>query len=66
MTRPRAKACPVCGQPGSAGELRPFCSARCRDEDLRRWLVGAYRIPGPEPGGDEDEDGERAMPGDGR
>ena len=66
MTKPRARTCPICGQPAGAGDLRPFCSARCRDEDLRRWMVGAYRIPGPAIGGDDDEDGDqqRARPGE--
>ncbi len=35
--------CPVCGKPVSA-EARPFCSSRCRDVDLNRWLSGGYRI----------------------
>ena len=39
-------ACPVCGQP-SAKSHRPFCSERCADVDLGRWLKGSYRIPGP-------------------
>ena len=42
--------CPICARP-SLVELHPFCSKRCKDEDLRRWLDGAYRIPtdeGPE------------------
>jgi len=25
---------------------RPFCSERCRNEDLARWAEGAYRVPG--------------------
>ena len=25
-------------------EVRPFCSKRCADVDLHRWLVGAYRV----------------------
>jgi endogenous inhibitor of DNA gyrase (YacG/DUF329 family) len=25
---------------------RPFCSERCKMEDLRRWLTGEYRVPG--------------------
>lgn len=66
MRKPRATTCPICGQPADAAGIRPFCSARCRDEDLRRWLVGAYRIPGPAIGDDDDEDGdqERARPGE--
>jgi hypothetical protein len=38
-----ARACPICGKP--ATELfRPFCSSRCADVDLNRWLTGAYSI----------------------
>ncbi|MCI0735926.1 MAG: DNA gyrase inhibitor YacG [Beijerinckiaceae bacterium] len=39
--------CPVCGKP-AAFEARPFCSKRCADIDLHRWLYGVYAIPGPE------------------
>ncbi|HTW73121.1 MAG TPA: DNA gyrase inhibitor YacG [Acetobacteraceae bacterium] len=36
--------CPVCGRrPDQA--TRPFCSVRCADVDLGRWLTGEYRIP---------------------
>ena len=36
---------------------RPFCSERCRNLDLARWVDGAYRIPGdPDPLADEDPD----------
>lgn len=49
------RACPICERPAAAG-FRPFCSARCKDEDLRRWLAAEYRIP-TRPGIDsEDED----------
>ncbi len=36
--------------------FRPFCSARCRDVDLARWLGGGYAIPGGIEAGDEDGD----------
>jgi endogenous inhibitor of DNA gyrase (YacG/DUF329 family) len=37
--------CPICGK--AAGEdFRPFCSRRCADVDLGRWLKGGYAIPG--------------------
>jgi endogenous inhibitor of DNA gyrase (YacG/DUF329 family) len=49
--------CPICKAPTEAA-YRPFCSARCRDIDLSRWLRGAYAIPGGRP--DADEDGEDA------
>jgi endogenous inhibitor of DNA gyrase (YacG/DUF329 family) len=34
----------MCGAP-VAPRYRPFCSRRCADEDLHRWLGGAYRLP---------------------
>ena len=40
-----AKRCPVCGKPAAEASL-PFCSDRCRDVDLNRWLSGSYVIPG--------------------
>jgi len=50
------KPCPVCGRPAQAA-FRPFCSPRCRQVDLGRWLSGAYAIPAaerpPEPEGKE-------------
>jgi endogenous inhibitor of DNA gyrase (YacG/DUF329 family) len=41
-----SKKCPICGKPAST-ELTPFCSARCRDRDLVRWLGDGYALPGP-------------------
>lgn len=38
-------ACPICGKDGVPA-YRPFCSRRCADVDLGRWLKGAYVIPG--------------------
>ena len=43
-------ACPICGQPATPA-YRPFCSRRCADVDLHRWLSGTYIIPGEEAGG---------------
>jgi endogenous inhibitor of DNA gyrase (YacG/DUF329 family) len=40
-----ARACPICGRPASP-ESYPFCSRRCADIDLNRWLFGGYVIPG--------------------
>lgn len=48
-----AKPCPVCGKPATA-ESHPFCSERCRDVDLNRWLSGSYAIPG-RPADDEED-----------
>ena len=49
--------CPICGKPAS-GEAYPFCSKRCADVDLNRWLKGAYAIPSAEAPGDGERDGE--------
>ena len=47
-------ACPICGKP-AADKFRPFCSKRCADVDLNRWLSGVYVLPGKDTGTDEDE-----------
>jgi uncharacterized protein len=49
---PKLRRCPICGRPASS-ETRPFCSPRCRDVDLHRWLSGHYVVPGSE--NDEEE-----------
>lgn len=41
----RAKPCPICGKPPEP-RFKPFCSSRCADIDLGRWLKGSYVIPG--------------------
>jgi endogenous inhibitor of DNA gyrase (YacG/DUF329 family) len=48
------KRCPECGKPADPRTL-PFCSARCRDVDLNRWLSGRYVIPGRENQGEDEE-----------
>jgi uncharacterized protein len=53
-SRPRkGRACPICGKEAQE-ETRPFCSKRCRDVDLNRWLSGSYVVPGSE--NDEEEE----------
>jgi len=51
----KARVCPNCGKPREP-RYDPFCSKRCADVDLHRWLKGGYVIPGdsikPEPGDD--------------
>lgn len=42
-------ACPICGKPQEE-KFRPFCSKRCADIDLSRWLKGVYAIPAEEVG----------------
>jgi uncharacterized protein len=45
------KPCPICGKPATEAS-RPFCSERCRDVDLNRWLSNSYAIPATK---DDDE-----------
>ncbi len=53
-TKPPTKArCPIC-KALSEQEFRPFCSKRCADVDLSRWLSGTYAIASTD---DDDEDG---------
>ncbi|MFY0615304.1 MAG: DNA gyrase inhibitor YacG [Hyphomicrobiaceae bacterium] len=52
-----AGICPECGDT-TVHRYRPFCSKRCADVDLSRWLSGAYAIAGGN--ADEDEDGDEA------
>jgi len=51
-------SCPICDKPGIRA-YRPFCSRRCADADLGRWLSGAYRVPtdeAPETSSDSEAD----------
>lgn len=41
-------ACPICDKETNAG-FRPFCSKRCADVDLAKWLGGGYAIPSNDP-----------------
>ena len=51
VTQVSTRPCPICGKPEAALH-RPFCSARCRDVDLNRWLKGVYSVPTDEVPGD--------------
>jgi endogenous inhibitor of DNA gyrase (YacG/DUF329 family) len=51
--------CPICGKP-TVQAVRPFCSARCADIDLGRWISGAYVIAGGRAEADEDGDDAQA------
>jgi len=52
-----ARKCPICGKP-AVDQFKPFCSKRCADIDLNRWLTGNYVIPArdDEPGAAEDDE----------
>ncbi|RME67137.1 MAG: DNA gyrase inhibitor YacG [Nitrospirae bacterium] len=50
--------CPICGELTTWQEnpYRPFCSERCKLEDLGAWFLEQYRIPGAELKDDKDGD----------
>jgi uncharacterized protein len=53
------RPCPICGKP-SQQKTHPFCSVRCAQIDLGRWMTGSYAIPAeesetPDPEGEEDQ-----------
>lgn len=50
----KRRRCPTCGHP-TAARFRPFCSRRCADIDLGRWLRGEYRIASDDEGKADDE-----------
>jgi len=46
------KPCPICSKPSELA-FRPFCSQRCKNIDLHRWLAGSYALPAVESEDDE-------------
>lgn len=50
-------SCPICARPVDQ-RFRPFCSKRCADIDLGRWLSGSYAIPTQD---EPDTDGENDL-----
>ena len=48
--------CPIC-RAETVADFKPFCSRRCADVDLAKWLGGHYAVPVED---DNDEDGETA------
>ncbi len=45
--------CPICSKPTDL-KTRPFCSKRCANVDLGKWLTGSYAIPSDDPGETEE------------
>ena len=47
--------CPVCKKPTNE-KYKPFCSKRCADIDLGKWLNESYVVEGDEAIPDDDYD----------
>jgi len=54
--------CPICGAAAAASHA-PFCSRRCADVDLHRWLSGVYRVETDERTDDFPSDDTFSSPG---
>ncbi len=54
------RVCSVCGKPLGWSREKPFCSRRCADVDLGRWLTGSYRLAGDD-AEESDEDAGRGQ-----
>lgn len=53
--------CPICSKE-SDPKYRPFCSRRCADIDLGRWLNESYRVPASEDEPDDTPDTKASSP----
>ena len=47
--------CPICKKSSDPQHHRPFCSKRCADIDLGRWLTESYAVPA-RPASEDDEE----------
>lgn len=53
--------CPICEKPvAGTAEQYPFCSGRCRTQDLANWATGVYSVPAPASEVDERVDPRRS------
>jgi endogenous inhibitor of DNA gyrase (YacG/DUF329 family) len=57
-----ARLCVLCRTRPVDPRWRPFCSERCRTEDLARWAEGRYRVasdavPSPDTDTNSEQDG---------
>ena len=51
----RPRKCAICGKP-TVRAYHPFCSKRCADIDLSKWLSGSYAIPAVEAEGEQESE----------
>jgi endogenous inhibitor of DNA gyrase (YacG/DUF329 family) len=56
-----APKCALCSKPAEE-KYKPFCSKRCADIDLGRWLKESYVVPTDEGPGEEEPQGGRREP----
>lgn len=56
MEKPESKLCKTCGK-AEEEKYRPFCSARCAQIDLGKWLNGSFVVPGKDEPDEEENEG---------
>jgi uncharacterized protein len=56
----RPRKCAICGKP-TVRAYHPFCSKRCADLDLGKWLSGSYAIPAVEAEGENDSESDNGQ-----
>jgi hypothetical protein len=61
---PEPALCVLCRRHPVDPAWRPFCSERCKLQDLSRWAEGAYRVPG-EPVAEPEDDTNNKSQGSG-
>ena len=54
--------CAYCKRKPFIEGFKPFCSKRCADLDLGKWLTGGYAFPTEEPGPDQHDNLEESDP----
>ncbi len=59
MSAVDAAKCPICGK-ATTEKTKPFCSPRCADIDLGRWMLESYKLPETV---DNDEEELPSLPG---
>ena len=59
MTKAKGR-CPIC-KAETEHAVRPFCSSRCADIDLGKWLTGSYAVPVTDNSCDSEDDGSDAV-----
>jgi len=55
-----APLCVLCRRHPVEAAWRPFCSERCKLQDLARWARGEYRVPGEAVPESEPDDTEKS------
>jgi endogenous inhibitor of DNA gyrase (YacG/DUF329 family) len=62
VTDPVGPVCVYCRRRAVTPAWRPFCSERCKLQDLARWAEGSYRVPAEPAAEPDDIDAQEVRP----